>query len=77
MIEDCPFNYPVVYVRWVFYLIKSKNKLDLILFPLNFLQMIFMASYIVQNIHGNFVLIVFNVYVVIFWCYVLVSMLIL
>lgn len=75
MIEECPFNYSIVQDKWMFLLVKSKNKLKYSILFINIFQWLLMVSFIYKHRYDYFDTLIFTIYLCLMWISVIVRLL--
>lgn len=73
MFEECPFNYAIAATKWMFFLIKTKNKLKHLLMLINGFQCFMMITFVYKHRSENFGVLVFVLQTSATWINVVVS----
>lgn len=73
MFEDCPFNLAISKTKWVFFIVKTKNKLKHSIIVIYVIQFLLMLSFNYKHRNDNFDTLIWAIYLSIIWISIIVS----
>lgn len=71
--EECPFNFVFAERKYLFMLIKMKNKLKHLLHSINTFEWLFMFLYNIQHRNDDFGKLIWTIYLLLIWTSIVVS----
>lgn len=73
MFEECPFNYALIRPKWIYFFIKTENKIKYLIYLILILNTLFIYFFFFKHINDKFDTLIFPIYLMFIFINVIVS----